>query len=116
MTNDTKFNAAIESINAKKTLVHSTMQRAKGTNFITPMYLSAWKVRNTPYVIEISTGTYMDGSTMYGLAAFVSATGEILHGSGKASDAEHLEERLQSVVDHLLALHQRTKEGMPNAE
>lgn len=117
MTNDTHLNTAIAAVNSPNILVQNCRYKAIGVNFMTSTYLGTWKVRKTPYAIEVSTGTYMDGSIMYGLTAFVSATGQIiLHGSGKASDAEHLEERLQSVVDHLLTLHSRTKTGVFNAE
>lgn len=115
-TSTAPLNSAIAVLNQDYIVLRDTLRRVKGCNFMTPYFMGVWRVSTTPYCIEVSQGTYMDGSTMYGLTAFVSATGKILPGIGKASDAENLQERLQSVVDSLLTLHQSTKEETPNAE
>ena len=116
MTNDTHLNAAIAAVNSPNILVQNCCYKAIGVNFMTPTYLGTWKVRKTPYAIEVSTGKYPDGDAMYGLTAFVCTTRETLSDISEPSDTEGLQESLQSVISNLLALHQRTKEGMPNAE
>jgi hypothetical protein len=109
MINNSLTLAAIEAVNQGKQVLKPIMKSAIGRNFLTPFVLGSWKVVHTPYAIEVSKGTYPDGSDMYGLTVFRSNSGNICQNIGKACDVQTFIESLKKVVTDTIAFHQSTK-------
>jgi hypothetical protein len=96
-------------LNQGKQVLKPIMKSALGRNFLTPFVLGSWKVMHTPYAIEVSKGTYSDGSDMHGLTVFEISTGKICHNIGKSCDAQAFTETLKKVVASTIAFHQSTQ-------
>lgn len=83
---------------------------AVGRNFLTPNLVGCLRVLRTDYAIEISNGTYFDGSVMYGLSVFHVRTGKI-QPLGQASDAENLIPLVLEVVAKVVNFHRAGAEA-----
>lgn len=111
MTQNPIILSALAVLNQTKQVLKPTAIRVKGVNFMTPTFLGAWKVVDSPYAIEISEGTYPDGETLYGLSVFdVSKTGESSDLS-RTCDRGTLIESLQDIINHI----RYSQRKLPNA-